>query len=157
MIKDIDFREATQEDLPEITAIYRDTIRAVNSKDYSEEQIEAWSSGADDTKKWQDRIKKFYFLVAEVDNQIVGFSYLKQGYYLENIFVHKDFQRQTIASKLLRIMESQVSINGNDTIKSDISISALDFFDSHFYDVEKKLKKSFKGKVFDILIVTKDL
>jgi len=157
MIEDIDFREATQDDLPEITSIYRDTIRAVNAKDYSEEQIKAWSSGADDTKKWQDRIKKFYFLVAEVNNQIVGFSYLKQGYYLENIFVHKDFQRRTIASKLLRIMESQVSMNGHKTIKSDISTTALDFFDSHFYDVEKKLKKSFKGQVFDIYIVFKDL
>ncbi len=82
MIKDIDFREAILDDLPEITTIYRDTIRAVNSKDYSEEQVEAWSSGADDIKKWQDRIKKFYFLVAEVNNQIVGFSYLKNGYYL---------------------------------------------------------------------------
>ena len=157
MIDDIDFREATQDDLPEITSIYRDTIRAVNCKDYTEEQIEAWSSGADDLKKWQDRIKKFYFLVAEVNHQIVGFSYLRNGYYLENMFVHKDFQRKTIASKLLRIMESQVSINGHDTIKSDISTTALDFFDSHFYDVEKKQKKSFKGKVFDILIVTKDL
>ena len=54
-------------------------------------------------------------------------------------------------------MESQVSMNGHDTIKSDISITALDFFDSHFYDVEKKQKKSFKGKVFDIYVVTKDL
>ena len=76
----------------------------------------------------------------------MGFSYLKNGFYLENIFVHKDFQRQTIGSKLLRIMESQVSMNGFDTIKSDISTTALDFFDSHFYDVEKKQKKSFKGK-----------
>jgi len=157
MLEDLDFREATQEDLPEITSIYRDTIRVVNSKDYSETQIEAWSSGANDLKKWQDRIKKFYFLVAEINNQIVGFSYLKSGYYLENIFVHKDFQRMTIGSKLLRIMESQVSMNGHETIKSDISTTALDFFDSHFYDVEKKQKKSFKGKVFDVYIVTKDL
>lgn len=157
MIEDIDFREATQDDLPEITSIYRDTIRVINSKDYTETQIEAWSKGADDIKKWQDRIKKFYFLVAEINNQIVGFSYLKNGFYLENMFVHKDFQRQTIGSKLLRIMESQVSMNGYDTIKSDISISALDFFDSHFYDVEKKQKKSFKGNVFDILTVSKVL
>ncbi|WP_052461110.1 GNAT family N-acetyltransferase [Psychroserpens mesophilus] len=157
MIEDIDFREATQDDLPEITAIYRDTIRAVNSKDYSEKQVEAWSKGADDIKKWQDRIKKFYFLVAEVDNQIVGFSYLKNGFYLENMFVHKDFQRQTIGSKLLRIMESQVSMNGHDVIKSDISTTALDFFDSHFYDVEKKQKTSFKGKVFDTYTVFKEL
>ena len=51
MIQDLDFREATQDDLPEITSIYRDTIRAVNSKDYSEAQIAAWSKGADDIKK----------------------------------------------------------------------------------------------------------
>lgn len=157
MLEDLDFREATQDDLPEITSIYRDTIRTVNSKDYSEAQIEAWSSGADDVKKWQNRIKKFYFLVAEINNQIVGFSYLKNGYYLENMFVHKDFQRQTIGSKLLRIMESRVSMNGHEIIKSDISITALDFFDSHFYDVDKKLKQSIKGKALDILIVSKTL
>jgi putative acetyltransferase len=157
MIEDLDFREATLDDLPEITSIYRDTIRMVNSKDYSETQVEAWSKGADDIKKWQDRIKKFYFLVAESNHQIVGFSYLKQGYYLENIFVHKDYQRRTIGSKLLRIMESQVSLNGHDVIKSDISTTALDFFDSHFYDVEKKQKTSFKGQVFDTYIVFKEL
>ncbi|MCB0382543.1 MAG: GNAT family N-acetyltransferase [Psychroserpens sp.] len=157
MIEDIDFREATLDDLAEITSIYRDTIRTVNSEDYSEAQVEAWSKGADDIKKWQDRIKKFYFLVAELNHQIVGFSYLKNGYYLENMFVHKDFQRRTIGSKLLRIMESQVSINGHDVIKSDISTSAFDFFDSHFYDVEKKQKKSFKGQVFDTFIVFKSL
>jgi putative acetyltransferase len=157
MIEDLDFREATLDDLPEITSIFRDTIRTVNSKDYSEQQVQAWSSGADDIDKWKDRIKKFYFLVAEYKNQIVGFSYLKNGNYLDGMFVHKDFQRQTIASKLLRIMESRVTMNGHDIIKSDISITALDFFDSHFYEVEKKQKKSFKGMVFENYIVYKEL
>lgn len=154
---EIDFREASLEDLPEITALYRDTIREVNSRDYSERQIKAWSSAADDTKEWSDKIKKFYFLVAEVKSQIVGFSYLKNGNYLDGLFVHKDFQRRTIASKLLRIMESRVSLKGFETIKSDVSKTALDFFDSHFYEVEKKQKKSFKGMVFENYIVTKVL
>ncbi len=157
MLEELDFREATQDDLPEITAVFRDTIRTVNSQHYSEKQVEVWSSGADDIKKWQDRIKKFYFLIAEIDNQIVGFSYLKNGYYLDGLFVHKDYQRKTIASKLLRIMESRVSMNGFETIKSDVSITALPFFDSHFYEVEKKQKKSFKGLVFENYIVYKDL
>jgi len=154
---DINFREATLEDLPQITALFRETIRAVNNRDYSEKQIEAWSSAANDTKKWTDRIKKLYFIVAELNGQIVGFSYLKHGNYLDGLFVHKDFQRRTIASKLLRIMESRVSLNGFEIIKSDISITALPFFDSHFYEVEKKQKKSFKGMVFENYIVYKDL
>ena len=157
MLEDLEIREATQEDLPEITALFRDTVRAVNSRDYSDKQIEAWASAAEDTKKWQDRIKKCYFLVAELNDQIVGFSYLKNGNYLDGLYVHKDFQRQTIASKLLRIMESRVSMNGFDIIKSDISITALDFFDSHFYEVEKKQKKSMKGMVFDNYVVYRDL
>ena len=157
MLEDLEIREATLEDLPEITTIFRDTIRAVNRKDYSDKQVEVWASGAEDTKKWQDRITKFYFLVAELNNQIVGFSYLKNGNYLDGLFVHKDFQRQTIASKLLRIMESRVSMHGYDVIKSDISITALPFFDSHFYEVEKKQKKSMKGMVFENYIIYKEL
>ena len=157
MLEDLEIREATLEDLPEITTIFRDTIRAINRKNYSDKQVEVWASGAEDTKKWQDRITKFYFLVAELNNQIVGFSYLMNGNYLDGLFVHKDFQRQTIASKLLRIMESRVSMNGYDVIKSDISITALPFFDSHFYEVEKKQRKSMKGMVFENYIIYKEL
>ena len=157
MIDDIEIREATLDDLPEITSIFRDTIISVNSRDYSEEQVKAWASGADDIDKWKDRIKKSYFIVAEVGDTIVGFSYLTKGYYLDGLFVHKDYQRRTIASKLLRIMESRVSVNGYATIKSDVSITALEFFDSHFYEVEKKQKKSLKGMVFENFIVYKQL
>ena len=157
MVDDIEIREATLDDIPEITSIFRDTIRSVNSKDYNERQIEVWSSGADQIEKWEARIKDHYFIVAEINDNIVGFSYLAKGYYLDGLFVHKDFQRRTIASKLLRIMESRVSINGYSVIKSDVSITALPFFDSHFYDVEKKQKKSLKGMVFENYIVYKQL
>ncbi|NRA91563.1 MAG: hypothetical protein HRU26_02590 [Psychroserpens sp.] len=54
-------------------------------------------------------------------------------------------------------MESQVSINGFDTIRSDVSITALPFFDSHFYEVEKKQKKMVKGIVFENYMVYKTL
>src|SRR5690606_36378373 len=107
----IKIRQAPLEDLPEITTIFRDTIRAVNSKDYSEKQIDVWSSAADDHEEWKDRIENLYFLVAEFKNEIAGFAYLKDGFYLDGIFVHKDFQRRTIASKLLRIMESRAAVN----------------------------------------------
>ena len=153
----IQIRQATLEDLPEITTIFRDTIRAVNSKDYSEKQIEVWSSGADDVEEWTGRIENQYFLVAEFKNEIAGFAYLKDGFYIDGLFVHKDFQRRTIGSKLLRIMESRASVNGFEIIKSDISITAFDFFDSHYYDVERKQKKNYKGLAFENYIVFKEL
>lgn len=157
MRDDIDIREANSDDIPEITSIFRDTIRTINNRDYNPKQIEVWASGADDIERWKDRINKHYFIVAEIDNTIVGFSYLTKGNYLDGLFVHKDYQRKSIASKLLRVMESRVSINGFKTIKSDVSITALPFFDSHFYEVEKKQKKSHKGLIFENYIVYKEL
>ena len=153
----IQIRQATLEDLPEITTIFRDTIRAVNSKDYSEKQIDVWSSGADDADEWKDRIDNLYFLVAEFKGQIAGFAYLKNGCYLEGIYVHKGFQRRTIGSKLLRIMESRATANGYEVLKSDVSISAFPFFDSHYYEVEKRHKKNYKGLAFEHIIVYREL
>lgn len=153
----IDYREATIKDLPEITTIFRDTIRTVNKKDYSDKHIQVWASGADDEDKWANRINKFYFLVAEVEGQILGFAYLKSGNRLDGMFVHKDYQRQTIGSKLLRIIESRVSFNGFDVIKADCSKTALPFFDSHYYEVEKKQITSLKGMGFESYVVSRDL
>lgn len=153
----IHIRQATLEDIPEITSIFRDTIRTINSKDYSEKQIQIWSSGADDIQEWKDRIENTYFLVAEIKNQIVGFSYLINGNQMDGLFVHKDFQRRTIGSKLLRIMESRASVNGFEVLKTDVSITAFDFFDSHYYEVDKKKKKNFKGLAFETYVMYKDL
>ena len=154
---DFEIRQATIDDIPEITSLFRNTIININSRDYSDKQIKVWASGADDIEKWEKRINNDYFIVAEANNQIIGFSYLTKGNYLDGLFVHKDYQRKTIASKLLRIMESRASINGFDVLKSDVSITALPFFDSHYYEVEKKQKKSFKGLVFENYVVYRDL
>lgn len=153
----IQIRQATLEDLPEITAIFRDTIRNISSKFYTEKQIETWASGADDSDLWKERIENVYFIVAEVKGVIVGFSYLKDGYYLDGLYVSKTYLRRTVGSKLLRIMESRVSVNGFDVIKVDSSTNAFDFFDSHYYDVEKKYKKNYKGVAFENYLMSRTL
>lgn len=154
---DIEIRQATIEDIPEITTLFRDTVRAVNSQHYSDKQIQTWSAGANDTQKWEERINKFYFLVAETNDTIVGFAYLKNGNYFDGLFVHKDFQRHGIASKLLRIIESKAMMDGYEEIKSDVSITALPFFENHYYDVIKKQKKVLNGITFENYIVSKAL
>ncbi|WP_052466961.1 GNAT family N-acetyltransferase [Psychroserpens damuponensis] len=157
MIKDINIREATLDDIPEITSIFRDTVRSVNKADYSEKQIEIWSSGADDIDVWEDRINNLYFIVAEIGNHIVGFAYIVKGCNLEGLYVHRDYQRRTIGSKLLRIAESHIMADGYEIINADSSITSVDFFDSHYFEQIKKQKKSYKGKGFAYSIFSKEL
>ncbi|TYB76853.1 GNAT family N-acetyltransferase [Bizionia myxarmorum] len=153
----IEIREAQIDDLSEITSLFRETILNLNSKHYTENQILAWASGADNTKKWTTRITKNYFIVAELHDQIVGFAYLTQGNYLEGLYVHKDHKRQGIGAKLLRVMESYVMMTGYKEIKSDIPKTALTFFDDYYYEVEKKQLKQIKSEMFDNYLIYKIL
>ncbi|WP_179317531.1 GNAT family N-acetyltransferase [Winogradskyella undariae] len=153
----IQIRPAVVEDIPEITSIFRNTITHVNSKHYSEKQITVWASGADNIDEWEKRINKLYFIIAEIDNAVVGFAYLKNGNYLEGLFVHKDYQRQGVGSKLLRIMESQVMMNDFEVFKSDVSKTALPFFDNKYFNVIKKQKKNLKGIVLENYLVEKQM
>jgi putative acetyltransferase len=154
---EVDIRQATLEDIPYITSIFRNTIVHINSRDYSDKQIKVWSSGANDIDKWEERIKNAYFIVAEYRNEIVGFAYLIKGYYFDGLFVHKDFQHKGVGSNLMRIIESKVISEGFEIIKSDVSKTALEFFENHYYDVEKKQMKNFKGMNFENYLVSKEL
>lgn len=151
----IQIRQATLEDIADITSIYRDTIVHINAKHYSEKQIQAWASAANDIDEWEKRINKLYFIIAETDNNTVGFAYLKNGNFVDGLFVHKDHQRQGVGSKLLRIIESHVMMNDFEVIKSDVSKTALPFFDNKYYEVIKKYNKSFKGVVFENYLMEK--
>lgn len=148
-----EIREAILDDLPEITALFRNTITHINSKHYNEEQINVWASGADNTKKWTARITKNYFLIAEQDNIIVGFAYLTQGNVIDGLYVHKDYQRQGIGAGLLSVIESKVIMAGFKEIKSDVSKTALPFFDDYYYEVEKKYTKYLKDVAFENYII----
>lgn len=153
----IEIRPATLEDIPEITSLFRNTITHISAKHYSEKQIKAWASAADDIEEWEKRIQKLYFILAEIDNNIVGFAYLKNGNYFDGLFVHKDFQRQGVGSKLLRIIESKVMMNDFEVLKSDVSKTALPFFDNKYFEVIKKQKKTYKGVMFENYLVEKNL
>jgi putative acetyltransferase len=153
----IQIRKANLKDIPFITAIFRDTIMHVNAKDYSEKQIRVWASGALDIDKWEDRIENSYFIVAELNDSIVGFAYLSNGNYFDGLFIHKDHLRKGFGIKLMRIIESQALAKGHEVIKADVSITALPFFEDQYYIVEKKQKKNYKGLAFEIFKVYKEL
>lgn len=153
----IQIREATLEDIPFITSIFRDTITHVNAKHYSEKQIRVWASEALDIDKWEERIKNSYFIVAELKDTVVGFAYLSKGNYFDGIFVHKDYLRRGFGIKLMRIIESHALSKGHAVIKADVSITALPFFEDQYYIVQKKHKKNYKGMAFENVMVYKEL
>ncbi|MCP2026979.1 putative acetyltransferase [Flavobacterium sp. HSC-32F16] len=134
------FKKATNSDLNEMQQLYIETIQSVCKNDYNPEQIEAWISGVKNTERWLEVIEKQYVLLAVIENKIAGFGTLKDGNYIDFFYIHKDFQRQGIADKLLKALELEAVNQHSKIISSDISITARPFFEKKGFIAKKEQK-----------------
>ena len=78
----------------------------------------------------RDYLLKQYTLIAEINDEIVGFGSIDKLGYLDLLFVHKDYQKQGIATALCNELEKGFSV-----INTFASITAKPFFESRGYVV----------------------
>lgn len=141
----MNLRLATLDDLDELQDLFVQTIKKWCKKDYNPVQISAWITSVKDKEKWKSIISNQYFLIAEKDNRIVGYSSLDKGNYLDFMYVHKDYMRQGIASLLFKKIKAKANELGVEQLTSDVSITALPFFKSIGFKIVKKNKNIISG------------
>lgn len=130
-------------DLPQIAKLFYDTVHTVNAKDYTPEQLEAWADGKIDVAAWDESFQRHYTIVVEKDGMIVGFGDIDlQKSYLDRLYVHKDFQRQGIATLICNALENAAAMR---PIKVHASITAKPFFEKRGYRTLKKQEVECKG------------
>lgn len=121
-------RQATINDTAQIVKLFNETIKTVNSKDYTSEQTAVWSSRGADAAKWIAKMSEQYFIIVEEQTAVIGFASLTTSGYLDFMYVHKDHQRRGIASMLLKSLEDKAHQLNIHEIISDVSITAKPFF-----------------------------
>ncbi|WP_281631097.1 GNAT family N-acetyltransferase [Flavobacterium luteolum] len=134
------FRQAVISDLEEMQQLYIETIQSVCKNDYNTAQIEAWISGVKNKERWIEVIEKQFVLLAIIENKIAGFGTLKDDNYIDFFYIHKDFQRQGIADKILNELETEARKHHSKIITSDISITAKPFFEKKGFVVKAEQK-----------------
>ena len=132
----MNFRNAIISDLKEMQELYIETIKHVCKNDYNPAQIEAWISGVNNTDRWLEVINTQFVLLAITENKIAGFGTLKNSNYIDFFYIHKDFQRQGIADRILTELEIEAKKHHSKTITSDISITAKPFFEKKGFVVK---------------------
>jgi len=143
----ITIEDAVLEDIKEIQQLFFDTIKSVCKNDYTNEQINAWSTAKNDDQKWKDKILNQYFLIAREGSKIIGFGSLENNEYLDLLYVHKDYQKKGVAKKLLSYLEKKAEINRTEKLTSDVSTTAKSFFEKNGYKVIKEQKNEINNVV----------
>ena len=155
MNNSIEIQKAGNEDIDQIRLLFFETINHVNTKDYNSSQIEIWSAGYNDIPKWRKKLSEQYFIVAKINTLVVGFASIAPDGCLDYMYVHKNHQREGIATHLLEAIEKFVLENGLLEIWSDVSITAKPFFLRKGFNIIKTYSKEVNGIFFENTIMTK--
>jgi len=149
-------RFAKNEDAAAIARLRRSTILHINSKDYPEDVIEAWSArtNANSFKNHADNLKRW---VAVENNKIIGFVEHDSKAELTRLYVHKNFQGKGVGSRLLCRAEESMKKLGHKKISLESTISAKPFYEAKGYKVIKKGFHTLQGKKALIYFMSKKI
>lgn len=131
-------------DLDAVIAIYQSAIREVSAKDYTPEQIAAWSDA--DRDDWAPHRLSRPAWIAEIDGGPAGFTDLEDDGHLDMMFVHGRFQGRGVATALLRQAEAAARQSGLTRIFTEASITARPFFLSRGFELVAEQVVECKGQ-----------
>ena len=131
-LEDIIIRRAHLSDHPRIVQLQRCSLQVLCQKDYSVEQVKVLLKDKRDYKNWKWGETVF---VAEYGRTIVGFAARNQNW-ITAVYVHPEFTRKGIGSRLLNILEDDSKVCGINSLFVDASITAKPFYDSCGYQMK---------------------
>ena len=155
----MEIRAYRQEDIKEIAELFYNTVHTVNAADYTEKQLDAWADGNIDLAAWNRSFQEYMTLVAVMPSdkengteQIVGFADMDSAGYLDRLYVHRDFQRQGIASELCDRLEQAADA---EKFTTHASITAKPFFEKRGYQVMREQQVERKGVLLTNYVMEK--
>ena len=128
-------RAYSRGDAAAITRLFYETVRSVNSKDYSEHQVRAWAPAAADPEIWHSRMIQRCTLVAEENGEVLAFAELERNGHLDMLYCRKDVIGQGIGRLLYEEVEAEAIRLGLDRIFGEASITARAFFKRRGFSV----------------------
>ena len=135
-------RPLTEQDIPKAQELFRTTVLHINCKDYNQAEVEDWASCGDSIAHWHILLSKHDFIAAATgQGDIVGFASMNPDGYLHSMFVHENWQRHGIATRLLLEVEKMAQKYGVAKIYTEVSITARPFFEKHKYRTVKEQKQ----------------
>lgn len=131
----MEFREYKNTDLHAVMDLFYITVHEVNKNDYSEEQLDAIAPKDANEYHWEKSLEKNHTIVVEEDDKLIAFGNIGKTGYLDRLYVHPDYLRKGIASKLVEELEEYAKKHGSHVINVTSSITSKAFFESKGYAV----------------------
>ena len=118
--------------------VFHAAVRVTAAKDYTPEQLEAWSPGEVDLEAWGRRRAAAWTVVAVEGESVVGFSDLTDDGVLDMLFVHPDAGGQGVARMLVEAVLGEARRRGLARVSTHASRTARPAFERLGFVVDRE-------------------
>ncbi len=133
-------RSYQPKDYEAIAEIFSRSVHEIASEAYSQEQCKAWSEKTPNTERWKKRCTVKQPLVFVIDGTVAGFLELDNDGHIDCMYVHPDYARQGIASRLIDHAVAACVDAGLQRVFVEASICAKPVFEKKgFQTIEERL------------------
>lgn len=128
-------RDYVPADVDALIDLFRQAVRRVAIRDYSEAQVRAWAPDMAEREKWVERRASRPTWVAEIDGKIAGFTDLEPDGHVDMMYVHPDFKGRGVANALMAKVEEAAAEQKLGRLYTEASITAKPFFEKKGFRV----------------------
>ena len=138
--------------------LFRETVHAVNARDYTSEQLDAWApGGAVPAHRLAELLLRQGALGAWDGSALVGLGSLEGADLLDMLFVHRDHQGRGAPRLLAGALERDARDRGAHAVRTFASITARPFFERQGYVVLRENVAVRAGMQLTNFLMVKDL
>lgn len=131
-------------DLADVVQLFHRSVRDVCCRDYTPEQLAAWSPEPPNLADWAQRLAQLQVLVCAEANAIWGF--VGFGPYedsatdglIDLLYVHPEHQHQGVGTLLLRKALARLQQRGLARVWAHVSLTAEPFFASQGFEIVQR-------------------
>lgn len=139
-------REYRSTDASVLAELFYETIHAVNARDYTSVQLDAWAPHPPALAPFDRALRAGRTVVAVEGDQPVGFASMDESGYLDYLYVSKDCQGRGIATALCDALEAACPA---PSFSTKASITARPFFERRGYRVVEHERVERNGVLLD--------
>nr|WP_244343900.1 MULTISPECIES: GNAT family N-acetyltransferase [unclassified Vibrio] len=125
--------------------IFFHTVRNVNVRDYSQQQVEAWAPSSFDFALWQKRMNGLQPFVAELDGCVVGYTDLQPSGLIDHFFCHHEYQGKGVGKALMEHVFTVGRVRCISRYFSEVSITARPFYEHLGFKVVNEQEVEMRG------------
>lgn len=137
-----------KQDVEQIAQLFHETIREVNIRDYSSNQVQAWAPDDIYFRNWLEVCSNRFTFVADDDGVIAGFGELEPNGHIDCFYCHKNYQRCGVGRQIYQAMEAKAGELFVNRLFVEASLTAKPFFERMGFSVIKEQAVTCRGETF---------